>query len=127
MISEEELVNILREYHENNVIMSFTSFLNTLKTCKDIDKYIVEQSPYDIRVNPCYCIETYKYLDEEKIYSHMTNIWIYFIDENNILLKRYYSMRNDYFTILDEMHDFGDIEPIILDNSERIEWTRDKD
>ena len=123
MISEEELVDILREYHENNVIMSFTSFLNTLKACKDIDKYIVEQSPYDIRTNPCYCIETYK--RDEEIYSHMTNIWIYFIDENNILLKRYYSMRNDYFTILDELHDFGDIEPIILDDSKRIEWTRD--
>lgn len=127
MITEKELVNILREYHENNMIMSFTSFLNTLKACKDIDRYIVEQSPYDIRSNPCYCIETYKRIDEEEIYnpySHMTNIWIYFIDEDNIMLKRYYPMRDNYYLITDEMHDFGNIEPIVLNNSERIVWTR---
>lgn len=32
MISEEELVDILREYHENNVIMSFTSFFKYVKS-----------------------------------------------------------------------------------------------
>ena len=127
MISEKELVDILRECHENNIVMSFTSFLNTLKTCKDIDKYLVIETPCDTRFKPCYCIETYKRIEIYHLYSHMANIWIYFIDEENILLKRYFPMGDDYFLITDEKHDFGNIEPIVLDDLERMVWTRDED
>ena len=94
-MNKMSLLEILRELHETNTPVSFKSLLNTLKLCDEIKRY---KAPMDTRyfcgINemPCYCIYINEYESGIDIDEVFGNLWVGFIDDDNVLILQYYDM-----------------------------------
>lgn len=94
-MNKMELLEILRELHETNTPVSFKSLLNTLKLCDEIKRY---KAPMDTRYfcgydeMPCYCIYINEYESVSDLGNFFGNLWVGFIDDDNVLILQYYDM-----------------------------------
>lgn len=91
------LLEILRELHETNTPVSFKSLLNTLKLCDEIQRYKVPMNiSYFCGYNemPCYCICINEYDSSREWDNPFGNLWVGFIDDDNVLILQYYDMES---------------------------------
>ena len=91
------LLEILRELHETNTPVNFKSLLNTLKLCDKIQRYKVPMNTsYFCGYNemPCYCIFINEYESGIDIDEVFGNLWVGFIDDDNVLILQYYDMES---------------------------------
>lgn len=134
-MTELELIELLREYHDNRMIVSFKSLLNTLMLCDKIYKFIVDDETYywnNVK-QPIYLINLYEkvkkvdYLGEEHS-SNLANLWIGFKDNNNVYIMQYFSInkKEDEFNIDRNSRESSDIETIKRDIN-IINWIRNND
>ena len=131
-MTELELIELLREYHDNRMLMSFNSLLNTLMLCDKIYKFIVDDETYywnNIK-QPTYLINLY---EKDKKVDHLgvkhrhniANLWIGFEDENNVYIMQYFSFNKeeDEFNIDRNSRELSDIKTIKR-GINIINWTR---
>ena len=115
------LIEILKELHETNTPVNFKSLLNTLQLCDEIKQYKIPTHTFHFcgyDTMPCYCIGINEH---EYGTDRLGNLWIGFIDNNNVYILQYYDMnstepehninryghcKNDYNTLIEiEMED----------------------
>ena len=106
----EEFIDLLKEYYDNDIPMSFKSLLNTIKEVDEFYMYTAD----GLHFNRTMYNNLNKYLGYIKCYylkdeyeRTLFNLWIGFIDENNVIICQLYNKRYSSTLYLNDINREG--------------------
>ena len=123
------LIEILKELHETNTPVNFKSLLNTLQLCDEIKRYIVFTHIYHFcgyDTMPCYCIQINEYETDREWKDRIGNLWVGFIDNDNVYVLQYYDMNSTEPEHNINRHDhYKDSYDVLVEiEMESLKWER---
>lgn len=87
---EIELVAMLSELYEDNAPISFKTLMNTVIKCDEISEVLIEPTFFNVS------LKSYSvccHLMDDNL-SYVANLWLFFVDYNNVIIFQYYSFRD---------------------------------
>ena len=95
----EEFVDLLKEYYDNDIPISFKSLLNTVKEVDEFYMYIADEINYNRTMHNNFNLINKdlhyikRYYLKDKYERTLFNLWIGFIDEYNVIICQLYNKR----------------------------------
>ncbi len=99
-MKEIELVAMLSELYEDNTPISFKTLMNTVINCDEISTILIESRFFNVSLEDYgddYKAVCCHLMDDDL--SYVANLWLFFVDYNNVIIFQYYSFHDRKYDI----------------------------